>query len=90
MRAEGSLENEAFMGGLGLPELIVILVIVLIIFGGGKLPAIGDALGRSIRNFKKAASTGDNEVDVTPSKQEQLPSATANSTARPEQAQSKV
>jgi sec-independent protein translocase protein TatA len=44
---------------LGFPELLVILVIVLVIFGGGKLPAIGDALGRSIRNFKKAASEDD-------------------------------
>ena len=48
------------MGNLGMGELIVILVIVLVIFGGGKLPQIGDALGRSIRNFKKAA-TGDDE-----------------------------
>ena len=45
--------------GLGFPELVVILIIVLVIFGGGKLPAIGDALGRSIRNFKKAAATDD-------------------------------
>jgi sec-independent protein translocase protein TatA len=48
------------MGNLGFSELVVILIIVLVIFGGGKLPAIGDALGRSIRNFKKAAS-GDEE-----------------------------
>jgi sec-independent protein translocase protein TatA len=53
------------MGGLGFPELLVILVIVLVIFGGGKLPAIGDALGRSIRNFKKAAS-GEDETPPGP------------------------
>ncbi len=46
------------MGGLGFGELVVILLIVLLIFGAGKLPQIGDALGKSIRNFKKAA-TGD-------------------------------
>ena len=44
-------------------ELLIILLIVLLIFGAGKLPAIGDALGRSIKNFKRAA-TGDNEIEV--------------------------
>ena len=47
-------------------ELIIILVIVLIIFGAGKLPEIGSGLGRGIRNFKKA-TTGKDEIDVTPS-----------------------
>lgn len=47
----------------GVPELLVILLIVLLIFGAGKLPAIGDALGRSIKNFKRAASGGD-EIEV--------------------------
>jgi sec-independent protein translocase protein TatA len=42
------------LGGLGMPELLVILVIVLIIFGAGKLPDIGAGLGKGIRNFKKA------------------------------------
>ena len=44
------------IGGIGMPELIVILVIILIIFGAGKLPEIGSGLGRGIRNFKKATS----------------------------------
>jgi len=39
-----------------MPELLVILVIVLIIFGAGKLPQIGEGLGKGIRNFKKATS----------------------------------
>ncbi len=42
------------IGGIGLPELLIILVIVLIIFGAGKLPEIGAGLGKGIRNFKKA------------------------------------
>ena len=42
-------------GGIGMTELIVILVIVLIIFGAKKLPQIGEGLGKGIRNFKKAA-----------------------------------
>ncbi|HLA50757.1 MAG TPA: twin-arginine translocase TatA/TatE family subunit, partial [Thermodesulfobacteriota bacterium] len=41
------------MLGLGTTELIVILIIVLIIFGVGKLPSIGSGLGEAIRNFKK-------------------------------------
>jgi sec-independent protein translocase protein TatA len=50
--------------GLGVPELILILVIVMIIFGVGRLPEIGGALGRSIRAFKKATREPD-EIDVT-------------------------
>ena len=45
------------------PELLIILLIVLLIFGAGKLPAIGDALGRSIKNFKRSASGAD-EIEV--------------------------
>lgn len=43
------------MFGFGMPELIVILVIMLVIFGPGKLPQLGASLGGAIRNFKKAA-----------------------------------
>jgi len=53
----------------GLTELIVVLLIVLIVFGAGKLPQIGDALGRSIKNFKRAASGAD-EIEVAPKKKE--------------------
>ena len=41
--------------GLGAPELIVILVILLVLFGGSKLPALAKGLGESIKEFKKAA-----------------------------------
>jgi sec-independent protein translocase protein TatA len=44
------------IGGIGMPELLVILVIILIIFGAGKLPEIGAGLGKGIRNFKKATN----------------------------------
>jgi len=42
------------MGHLGTPELIIILVIVVVIFGAGKLPELGGALGKGIKEFKQA------------------------------------
>jgi sec-independent protein translocase protein TatA len=53
------------MFGIGMPELLVLLVIVLIIFGAGKLPEIGTGLGKAIRGFKKGLSEPE-EIDVTP------------------------
>ncbi len=48
----------------GMGELVVILLIVLVVFGANKLPGIGDALGRSIKNFKRASNVdGDDEDD---------------------------
>ncbi len=57
------------MFGFGVTELIIILGIVLVIFGAGKLPDIGAGLGKGIKNFKKATS-GMDEIDVTPEKKE--------------------
>jgi len=51
------------MFGIGIPELLIILVIVMVIFGAGRLPEIGGALGKSIRNFKKAAD-GKDEIEI--------------------------
>ena len=53
------------MFGLGIGELLVILVIVLVIFGAGKLPEIGEGLGRGIRSFRKEVRKPD-EIDITP------------------------
>lgn len=47
------------MFGFGVPELVIILVIVLVVFGAGKLPGIGSALGKSITNFKKGIDDKD-------------------------------
>ena len=51
------------LGPLGLPELIVILVILILIFGANRLPEIGRGLGKGIRNFKQATKEGANEQD---------------------------
>jgi sec-independent protein translocase protein TatA len=61
------------MFGIGMPELVVILVIVLIIFGAGKLPQIGEGIGKGIRNFRKATGKDQEEIDVTPKKNEEIP-----------------
>lgn len=48
----------------GVPELLVILLIVLVVFGASKLPQIGHGLGSAIKNFKRAAA-GDDEIEVS-------------------------
>jgi len=49
------------MFGLGTTELIIILVLVMIIFGAGKLPQVGGALGKGLRNFKDGVKEGNEE-----------------------------
>jgi len=53
-----------------MPELIIILVIALVVFGAGKLPQIGENLGKAIRNFKSA--TEKDKLDVTIKKPEEI------------------
>ena len=55
--------------GIGMQEILIILLIVLVLFGAKKLPEIGGGLGRAIRNFKKATTEPD-EIDITPNKAE--------------------
>jgi sec-independent protein translocase protein TatA len=58
------------MFGLGVPELIVIAVIALVVFGPGKLPEMGKSLGEAIRGFKKAVDEPDEAKKQEPSKQD--------------------
>jgi len=51
------------MMGIGFPELMVILIIIMIIFGAGKLPEIGSAFGRSIKNFKSSMKDAQEEEE---------------------------
>lgn len=55
------------MFGIGFPELILILIIGLVVFGPGKLPEIGRAVGKGIQEFKKASSEFSNSINETPS-----------------------
>ncbi|PTN37647.1 MULTISPECIES: twin-arginine translocase TatA/TatE family subunit [Desulfonatronum] len=57
------------MFGIGMTELIVVLVIILIIFGANKLPEIGSGMGRAIKNFKKA-TTEPEEIEVSAKQKE--------------------
>lgn len=57
-----------FLGNIGAPELIIIAIIALIIFGPGKLPEVAQSLGRGVREFRKAASdvTEATKLDAPP------------------------
>jgi len=51
------------MFGLGMGEIVIVLVVVLLLFGGKKLPQLGSALGQAMTNFKKGLSDGQKEID---------------------------
>ena len=59
------------MFGMGWQELIIVLIIVVIIFGVGKLPEIGSALGRGIKNFKKTMNDSNEITDQSSKKDEE-------------------
>ena len=67
------------LGGLGVTELVIILVIIMIVFGVGKLPEIGGGMGQAIKNFKKASREPD-AIDVTPDAREDLSASQATET----------
>jgi sec-independent protein translocase protein TatA len=59
--------------GLGFGELVLIVLILLVVFGGAKLPQIGDALGRAIKNFKRGV-VSDDRIEVTAKKDSEVKS----------------
>jgi sec-independent protein translocase protein TatA len=69
------------MFGLGMWELIVILLIVVIIFGASRLPQIGEGLGKAIRGFKQSLKEPD-AIDVTPKKEGNAPKKTEDNSAK--------
>jgi len=74
----------------GMGELVIILLIVLVVFGANKLPGIGDALGRSIKNFKRASKVEDDDKDEVETKDaKQLPTASPKQIADSSTAASK-
>ena len=66
--------------GLGTGELVVILIILLVLFGGSKLPGLAKGLGQSIKEFKKASREGDDDVKpaTEPKKAETVKSSGTN------------
>jgi sec-independent protein translocase protein TatA len=70
-------------GSIGMPELIIIFVIALIIFGPRKLPELGKSLGRSLNEFKKASNDLQNTLEQEIKLEEQKESATARKAEAP-------
>ena len=60
------------MFGIGMQELLIILLIVIIVFGAKRLPELSSSLGKAIRNFRRSMSEPD-EIDVTPDKKDAKP-----------------
>lgn len=65
-----------FLGTIGTTEWLIILLIALIIFGAGRLPEIGEGLGKGIRSFKKAVTEDDKKAIPSPEKLKSIPSDT--------------
>lgn len=53
------------LSNIGWPELVIVLVIVMVVFGAGRLPQIGEGVGKAIRNLKRGLQT-DDDIEVTP------------------------
>ncbi len=58
------------MFGLGMPELLIIMVIIVILFGARKLPEIGGGMGKAIKNFRNATHEAKEEIEAPGSKKE--------------------
>lgn len=65
------------MFGIGMQEILLILLVVAVIFGANKLPEIASGAGKALRNFRKAASEPD-EIDITPGKDKEANNASSS------------
>lgn len=61
-----------FIGGIGLQEILVIALVVLLFFGGKKIPELMKGLGKGVRSFKDGMNHPDNENDAQPEKKEEV------------------
>jgi sec-independent protein translocase protein TatA len=79
------------MGGLRVPELLLIFAVLLLLFGGSRLPQLGASLGSAIRNFKRGFGGGDKEEQESEEKKPQAQTGTlASSTSVDANAQAKT
>ena len=78
------------MMGIGFPELMIILVIIMIIFGAGKLPEIGSAFGNSIRNFKKSMKDAEEETQELSEVTDPVKEVTEGDSEEPQTAENPV
>ena len=65
------MSNLLFLGNMGAPELVIIAIVVLLLFGGKKIPELMKGLGKGIRNFKEGVKGVEDEIkidDTTPTK----------------------
>jgi sec-independent protein translocase protein TatA len=77
------------MGPLGWPEIIIILVVLLLLFGAKRLPEMGRSLGRGMREFKDAVTTSEPEPKEVTSAPTPTPVTQASTTEAPAQPQPK-
>ena len=71
------------MGGIGWQELLIVLLIVIVVFGAGRLPQIGEGLGKAIRNLKRSLKS-DDDIEVT-SNDKRVESSTGSKTLKDEE-----
>ena len=77
------------MPSIGLPELIVILMILLLVFGASRLPQIGESLGRSMRSIKRGI-VSDDQIEVSPARPEKDAGVSSAGKVQPEVADAEL
>ncbi len=83
---EGMQLSYAFIGGIGLPELLIVLFLALLIFGGKKLPEVARSMGQAMRAFKDEAHKLKSEVELEAEKEEPKEAVSAAGPGEPQKA----